>query len=338
MAKKTIALFELGDWRKKYLQEHLKGFNLKFFSNDIDNRNLKKAADADILAVFVASQVTEEVLSRLPKVKFITTLSTGFDHIDLAAAAKRRIKVANVPFYGENTVAEHAMALLLAISRKIPESEARTDRGIFNYEGLMGFDLKGKTIGVIGTGHIGQHLIKMAHGFDMKVIAFDKFPDRKAAKQLGFTYVSLAQLLKQSDVISLHLPYMKATHHVLNSQNMKLIKKGAVLINTARGGLIETKAMVREFQKGRLAALGLDVLEEEENVQDHLALLSPKFSRTQLKTTIENYVLMTSPNVVMTPHNAFNSKEALIRILDTTVENIKDFVAGKKLKNEVKIR
>jgi len=339
MARKLkIVFFETEGWQKKYLQRMLKKHQLTFFADDIDDKKLALVRDINVLAVFVGSLVSKSVMTALPKLQLITTMSTGFDHIDLKEVSKRKIKVTNVPFYGENTVAEHAMALLLSIAHKIHQSYERTNRGRFNFDGLTGFDLKGKTIGVIGTGHIGQHLIKMARGFDMKVIAYDKYPDKSVAKKQGFEYVPLGQLLRQADVISLHLPYMPSTHHLLNANNMKSIKKGAVLINTARGGLIDTKAMVAMLRSGRLSAVGLDVLEGEKDVKEEVEMLSKKWKAQDMRITIENHFLMHSENAIVTPHTAFNSKEAITRILDTTIENIESFAGNKKLQNQVKAK
>ena len=294
--------------------------------------------DATVLVVFVGSEVNRATLKSLPRLKFITTMSTGFDHIDLAACRQRGIPVTNVPYYGENTVAEHAMALLLSISRNIHKGYERTNRGQFDFTGLMGFDLKDKTIGIIGTGHIGQHLIRMAKGFDMKVIAYDAFPNKALAKESSFKYMGLTELLKQADIVSLHLPYLKATHHLLNAARFKIMKRGAVLINTARGGLVDTKAMVQALQSGQLSAVGLDVLEDEKYIKEEVEMLSPKFKSEDMRTTIENHMLMHSDNAVITPHMAFNSKEAIIRILDTTVGNIKSFIGSKSLANRVDLK
>ena len=338
MAKNKIVFFETSGWQQEYLQSKLKQYQPVFFDCNIDRKCLLKIKDATVLVVFVGSEVNRATLKSLPRLKFITTMSTGFDHIDLAACRQRGIPVTNVPYYGENTVAEHAMALLLSISRNIHKGYERTNRGQFDFTGLMGFDLKDKTIGIIGTGHIGQHLIRMAKGFDMKVIAYDAFPNKALAKESSFKYMGLTELLKQADIVSLHLPYLKATHHLLNAARFKIMKRGAVLINTARGGLVDTKAMVQALQSGQLSAVGLDVLEDEKYIKEEVEMLSPKFKSEDMRTTIENHMLMHSDNAVITPHMAFNSKEAIIRILDTTVGNIKSFIGSKSLANRVDLK
>jgi D-lactate dehydrogenase len=331
-----ITFFETTLEQEQYLKARLKKHSLRFFRTKIDSKSLKLVKDTEVLGVFIGSTVDAEVLKVLPKLKLIVTMSTGYDHIDLIACKKRKIVVANVPFYGENTVAEHAFALLLSISRKIHQSYLRTSHGNFSNDGLQGFDLKGKTIGVIGTGHIGRHVIRMAKGFDMNILAFDMYPDKAWAKKQGISYVTLSTLLKKSDIVTLHVPYMKATHHLLNKKNIALMKKGAVLINTARGGLVDTVAMVKALQQGKLQALGLDVFEGEQQIKEEAQLLTKDFTREDLIINIENHVLMHSDKVVLTPHNSFNSKEALERILAATVENIEQFIGKKKVNNQVK--
>ncbi|MBI3034501.1 hydroxyacid dehydrogenase, partial [Candidatus Woesearchaeota archaeon] len=239
---------------------------------------------------------------------------------------KRNITVCNVPFYGENTVAEHTFALILALSRKIIEGAERTRKGDFSLDGLRGFDLKGKTIGIVGMGSIGQHVARMAKGFEMNILAFDLRKDSKLAKSLGFRYVDFEYLLKNSSIITLHCPYSKATHHLINKSNIGKIKKGGILINTARGALIETEALVNALSRGIISSAGLDVLEEECAIKEEKQLLSKRFAQEcDLRTVLENHILQRMENVVITPHNAFNSTEALLRILDTTIENIKAY-------------
>ena len=219
------------------------------------------------------------------------------------------------------------MALLLSIARKIPESRTAVRNGDFSRRGLMGFDLKDKTIGIVGLGNIGKYTATMANGFGMKILAFDVAKDYAFAKRFGIRFVSLAALLSSSDVICLHAPYNKHTHHLINSQNIRHAKKGAVLINTARGGLVETQAVVTALQTGRLSAAGLDVLEEEELLgKTRLRKTLSPAARTLLRL---NTHVVQHPRVIVTPHNAFNTQEALQRILDTTVQNILAWAKGR---------
>ena len=185
-------------------------------------------------------------------------------------AKKRKIPICNVPTYGENTVAQHAMALLLALSKKIFRSTKRVKEGNYDYHGLRGFDLKGKTVGIIGTGHIGYYMIKMLSGFDVNVIAYDPFPNKDLAKELGFTYVSLNKLITDSDIISLHVPLLPDTHHMLGMKEVRKMKKGVIIINSARGGLVDPKALLWGLESGTIGGAGMDVLEEEAIIKDHI--------------------------------------------------------------------
>ena len=327
-----LAFFEIEDWEKDYVGKKLADFKVHYFSKPLSQENISLVKDVDIISGFVDSPINKEILDGLPQLKMIAARSTGFDHIDLRECKKRKIIVCNVPHYGENTVAEHAFALMLDLSRKIYDSIEKVKKEGFSIEGLTGFDLKGKTLGIVGMGHIGQHVARIANGFEMNVLGYDKFKDKSMQKSLGFTYVSLPELLKHSDIISLHMPYNEKTHHLLNHENMRLIKKGAYLINTARGGIVETNALAKALADGTLAGAGLDVLEEEQSIKEEKELMSKEFGKSQnIKTMLQNHVLMEQNNVIITPHNAFNSKEALIRILETTVENIEAFAKGKPI-------
>lgn len=311
-------------WQEEYLAEKLAAYNVLFEKKHAEalTETYKGAA---VLSPFVNSRIGKKEFDRFPDLKMIATRSTGFDHIDLKIAAERGIAVCNVPVYGENTVAEHAFALVLSLSRNLRKAYFKTRDNDFSLGGLMGFDLYGKTIGVIGTGHIGLHMIRMARGFGMNVTAFDVKPNRFMADVLGFKYVSFDELLGQSDILSLHVPYMKQTHHLINQGNLSKIKRGAVLINTARGGLVETGALICALDQGILSGAGLDVLEGEE-----LILEDKRFVEADKKQLLEqNRELLHRDNVIYTPHMGFYSKEAVIRILDTTVENIQNFLAGK---------
>ena len=322
-------------WEKEYIGSQQLTVNIQFAERlkEVSEEDLKKA---EVLSVFVSHPVSKEILEKMPNLKLIATRSTGFDHIDVTAAKEKSIQVVYVPSYGENTVAEFAFALLLALSRKIPEAhEQVTKTGSFDQSKLCGFDLKDKTIGIIGTGRIGTHAIKMAKGFDMKVVAYDPFPKQNLDKELGFQYVGFEELLSLSDVISLHASLSDNTHHMINEESIKHIKSGAVLINTARGGLVQTPALVKALEEGILSAAGLDVLEEEGDMVDETNLFdNPHPKLEELKNVLANHYLINHPRVIVTPHIAFNTKEAVKRILDTTIENIKSFASG-EIKNKI---
>lgn len=338
-AKKPLAsFFEIDTPEKRYFEQQLKRTPLRanYYATPLTAQSAKKVAQTEILGCFIDSDCSAKTLALLPKLQLIVTMSTGYNHIDLEYCKVHNIKVANVPTYGENTVAEHAFALILALAKNIPESINRTKANNFSLTGLQGFDLSGKTLGIVGMGNIGTHMAQMARGFSMHVLAYDPNQNMKLAKKLGFTYVSLDKLLQTSDIISLHAPLNKYTQHLLNRKNMMRIKKGAYIINTSRGELIETAALVTALKRKHIAGAGLDVLEEECAIREEKELLSPSFAKTcDLMTVIQSHHLINDPRVIVTPHNAFNSREANERILQTTVENIEGFLKG-KIKNLVK--
>lgn len=324
-----IHYFSSEPWEEEYVRAKLPNEEIVFHSGSFASFPDVADPQADVLCTFIESPIGEAEMGRFPALKLVATRSTGFDHIDLAAAKARGITVANVPFYGENTVAEFAFALLLALSRRIIDADERVREGTFSPAGLRGFDLSGKTIGIIGTGHIGAHMIRMAQGFGMNVVGFDAFPNADLSHALNFSYASLSELLAASDIITLHVPYNEHTHHLINKENVAGIKKGAYLINTARGAVVETNALVEALRSGILAGAGLDVLEEEGDLADATALLSSPHPREEaLKTALENHYLIDHPRVIVTPHLAFNTAEAVARILDTTIGNIRKFSEG----------
>ncbi|OGG93955.1 hypothetical protein A2609_02305 [Candidatus Kaiserbacteria bacterium RIFOXYD1_FULL_47_14] len=316
-------------WEEEFVRTKLPNEEIIFHEGSIAASPDFTDPDATVLCPFIESHIGEAELARFPALKFIATRSTGFDHIDLAATKAHNIIVSNVPFYGENTVAEFAFGLLLALSRRIIEADESVRQGLFSPVGFRGFDLADKTIGVVGTGHIGAHIIRMANGFGMKVIGFDAYPNTELAQKLGFSYVSLEELLASSDIVTIHVPYNKDTHHLINKENIGNLKKGAYLINTARGAIVETEALIEALKSGILAGAGLDVLEEEGDMADEIALLTnPHPKEAELKIALENHYLIDHPRVIVTPHLAFNTTEAVERILDTTIENIRAFSAG----------
>lgn len=325
----NIHYFAGETWEESYVKGKLPGDAITFHEGPLSAFPDLKDDSAEALCIFIDSHIGEEELSRFPALKLIATRSTGFDHIDLAVAKARGITVVTVPFYGENTVAEFTFALILSLSRRIPEAEAIVKAGGFSPTGLRGFDLEGKTLGVVGCGHIGMHVIRVANGFGMRVVGFETHPDPAVATANNFTFASLDELLAQSDIITLHVPYNPHTHHLINKENIGTIKKGAYLINTARGAVVETEALVEALQNGTLAGAGLDVLEEEGDLADEMLLLADEHpNEAALRVTLENHYLITHPRVIVTPHLAFNTTEAIERILDTTIENIRHFSEG----------
>jgi D-lactate dehydrogenase len=331
-----IAFFESSEEEISYLQAKLGGDDLIFSEKILDENSEEDLSEIEILSVFIYSIVSAKVIKKMPKLKLIVTRSTGFDHIDLATCKECKIVVTNVPTYGENTVAEHTFALILALSRKIVvSSEHVRHNGDFSLEGLRGFDLEGKTLGIIGTGKIGSKVVKIAHSFGMKILAFDKFKNEELIKKYDVEYLPLTKVLAGSDVISLNMRHTAETHHLINQEMIDCVKPGAILVNTARGGLIDTPVLLSALESGKLAGVGLDVLEDEGSVKEDIQLTSRQFTKRNLMVGLANALLVHKPNVIITPHNAFNSTEAFGRIMDTVVGNITSFEKGEMV-NAVK--
>jgi D-lactate dehydrogenase len=335
---KEIVFFEVTKIDKSYLKAKLKGFKLKFFDKCIQDVEISKFKSADMISVFIYSKVSSNILIKLKKLKQIATRSTGFEHINLPYCKDNNISVTNVPFYGENTVAEHTFALILNLSRKVHLTYLREKSGNFSIDGLQGFDLKGKTLGVLGAGKIGLNTIKIAKGFGMNVKAYDLHQDNFISELLHFDYVSVDEILKTSDIITLHMPYFKATHHFMNKSKLNKMKKGALLINTARGGLIDTNALYDNLIEGKIGGAGLDVIEGEELIGHEDELLKSKKCQNKIREVFQAHEIFDMPNVIYTPHNAFNSIEAIYRILDTTISNLENFGKKDKTIYEVKIK
>lgn len=321
----VISFFEVTDIEKKEFDKFFNRHNkAKFFEEPIQNVDIKEYQDSDIICVFVHSKVSKDTIDMCTNLKMIATRSTGTDHIDIMHANEKGIRVMNVPLYGENTVAEHTFALILALSRKIHESYIKTTSGSFSTDGLMGFDLRDKTIGIIGGGRIGLHVARMARSFGMHVRVYDIKQDDFLAEIINFKYVSLKELLEVSDIVSLHVPSNRHTHHMINKNTLEHMKHGSILINTARGDLVNTKDLIKALEDKKIYGAGLDVLEGENFLIEENMFNSPIEEATKV---IENNKKLTElPNVVITPHNAFNSIEAVQRIIAKTIANINELL------------
>jgi D-lactate dehydrogenase len=282
-----------------------------------------------VLSVFVGSRVGDELLAACPDLELVATRSTGYDHVDLAACKARGVVVANVPTYGENTVAEHTFALILALSRNVHKAWVRTQRGDFSLAGLQGFDLRGRVLGLVGTGHIGLHVAKIGRGFGMEVLAADPRPQPLLAEVIGFRYLELDELVARADIVSLHAPYTSASHHLVDRSLLARFKRGALLVNTARGGLVDTEALLWALDEGILGGAGLDVLEGEELLTEDRRMLASKHDESALRRLVENQLLAGREDVVVTPHIGFDSAEAVQRILDVTAGNVAAYLAGR---------
>lgn len=324
--------FETTEEEKNRLTELLKpliSLQVDFCEDKLQTENIQIAKDAEIISVFINSEINKEILAALPNLKLIATRSTGFDHLDLESAKENGVKISNVPSYGSRAVAEFTFGLILNLSRKIFEARKQLLEGDnFDISNLKGFNLSGKTLGVVGTGKIGKNVIKIANGFELKIIAYDLFPDKELAEKMGFAYLDLPGLLSQSDIVTLHTPYNESTHHLINKENISLFKPGAYLINTARGELVETDALIQALTSHHLAGAGLDVLESERQLKDEIAILAKGSDNFKdFKTLFEDQVLLDLPQIIVTPHIAFCSEEAIQEIEQTTAQNISGFLS-----------
>lgn len=324
-----ITVFELEQWERGAFETLAKGNDLNLLDRPLNAKTAADHAEAEAVSTFIYSRLDRAVLEQLPRLKLIATRSTGVDHIDLDYCEQHDVAVCNVPTYGDNTVAEHVFALLLTLSHKMDQAIDRTRKGDFSPRGLQGFDLEGKTFGVVGTGNIGRHVIRIAKGFGMEVVAYDVKPNSEAAAQLGFAYVDFDELLSRADVISLHVPATPQTRHLLSDEQFDRMKPCAVIINTSRGNVIDSQALIRGLAEGKVCGAGLDVLPEEPVIREEAELLRSVYERKHnLDALLADHVLIRLRNVVVTPHSAFNTREAVSRILETTVDNIESYIQG----------
>ena len=337
-----IVFVETEDDEQPFFVDSLDGHEVSF----VDTLE-EVPVDAEIVSVFVNSRVDGAFFRRRPEVVLVTSRSSSTDHLDFVAAKKRGVTLVNVPDYGAATVAEHTFALILGVVRKLRDCLA-SGRGKGSSERLRGIELHGKTIGVVGTGRVGLQVIRIAHGFAMKPVAYDMSPRHQMAQMLEFEYVTLERLLKISDIITLHIPLNAKTRHVLNARRIAKCKHGFILINTARGALVDIEALIAGLESGQVGGVGLDVLEDEKAFNaDSAKLLGAQIVQRiqavatpggdperreerlrELQGLMRNRRLLAHPNVFFTPHVGFNSVEAIERINIGTVENIQKFIAG----------
>ncbi len=322
-----IVIFETEPWEEEAFRPFQDEHEVVLTGAKLTEDNVNAYHDANIISTFIYSDLHQEILQVFDNLMMIATRSTGYDHIPLDYCQENDIAVANVPEYGDNTVAEHVFGLLLCISHNLVEAVDRTRRGDFSLRGLQGFDLKGKTLGVIGTGSIGEYVIRIAKGFNMRILAFDVQPREKLAEDLGFNYVEMNKLLSESDIITLHVPANEHTHHLISDDEFHQMKEGVVIINTARGSVLHIEALARALADGKVGAAGLDVLPDEPTIREESELLRSFYQEQHnLRSLLAGHVLLRLRNVIITPHNAFYTREAIWRILDTTVENIEAFI------------
>lgn len=326
-----IAFFDTKPYDISFFDNENLNFNyyIKYYKNKLNIDTVFQSKGYDVICAFVNDQITKEVADVLYDygIKLIALRCAGYNNVDLKAVYGK-IHVVRVPSYSPYAVAEHAVALILTLNRKIHKAYYRTRENNFNIDGLLGFDLYGKTAGIIGVGQIGKVMIQILKGFGMRVLAYDRHPDYDFANKLQFDYVDLDTLYKESDIISLHCPLTKETYHLINKESINKMKDGVMIINTGRGQLINTKDLIAALKAHKIGYAGLDVYEEE----------SEYFFEDFSNEIISDDVLarlLTFPNVIITSHQAFFTKEALKNIAYTTLANIKDFFNEQKLQNEI---
>ena len=327
--KMTISFFSTQSYDKTYFNKYNETNELRYFEVALSEQTVALVNGSQAICVFVNDTITEGVIEQLAKmgVKLIALRCAGYNNVNLDAAKKYGLTIVRVPAYSPHAVAEHAVALILTLNRKTHKAYNRVREGNFSLERLTGFDLFGKTVGVVGTGKIGETFCGIMKGFGCKVLAYDIF-ENKALITEGVTYTTLESLLKQADIVSLHCPLNDATNHLINAQSLATMKQGAMLINTGRGGLIDTQAVIEALKTGQLGYLGLDVYEQEDKL----------FFRDFSESIIQDDVilrLLSFPNVLITAHQAFFTDEALTQIAQITLRNIECFEKGLTLENVI---
>lgn len=325
-----ITFFSTQAYDKVFFEKHNIGFGYKldFFDTQLNEQTAKLIQDTEIVCVFVNDVVNESVIKKLAKknVKIIALRCAGFNNVDLEAAKKFGIKVCRVPAYSPEAVAEHAMAMILTLNRKTHKAYNRVREQNFSLNGLLGFDLRGKTIGIIGTGNIGKAFARIVKGFGCNILSYDIVTDAEMEKD-GVTFVSLETIFKESEIISLHCPLNEQTKHLINKKSIASMKDGVMIINTSRGGLIETASVIEGLKEGKIGYLGIDVYEQEEKL----------FFRDLSADIIQDDAiqrLMSFPNVLVTAHQAFFTNEALTQIALVTFGNIKELQENNEIKNK----
>lgn len=326
-----IAFFDTKPYDKEIF-DHVNqgyGYEIKYFKHHLSPESALMATGYEIVCIFVNDMVSEEVVNKLWEggTRMIALRCSGFNNVDLKAA-HQKINIVRVPAYSPNAIAEHTIALMLTLNRKIHRAYFRTRDANFSLQGLMGFDMFGKTAGVIGSGKIGKVLMQILKGFGMRVLTFDPYPDYSFAEEHKVEYVSLNELFGNSDIISLNCPLTAETQYIINERSLSLMKPGVMLINTGRGKLIETRSLIEALKTGKVGAAGLDVYEEE----------SEFFFEDLSNRILTDDVLarlLTFNNVIITSHQGFFTREALSNIAQTTLDNIRAFAEQKPLKNEI---
>ncbi|WP_051920350.1 NAD(P)-dependent oxidoreductase [Thermodesulfobacterium hydrogeniphilum] len=320
---------------KEKLQDLFEEMDITFTNDFLDENTCQNYQDVDIAVIQIKSHVTENVINQLPNLKFLITRTTGTDHIDILACQKKGVIIANCSHYASTTVAEYTIALVFALAKKLKPAIEKSKVLDFSKEGLLGIDLIDKTIGIVGTGRIGSEVARIAHGIGMEILAYDISPSQELAKKYNVNYVDLDTLLKRSDVITILIPYYPKTHHLINKDNIRLVKDDAIFINTARGPIVDTEALIWALRNNKLqGGIALDVFEGEKVLLEISNSLNKTFTLEEYEKALKVLYLLKFPNTIFTPHVAFYTKDAIERVIDWVVDNIYQFLTYKTLPNK----
>lgn len=327
-----IVYFDVETYEEEFLKEKNQGNNYILVKEPLNDLEPIKSeyADADIISVFTTSRVNKNVLKQFKNLKLITLRSVGFNHVDIEYCKEHNIIVENSPGYGNQSVAEFALALLMNVTRKVTTSYSEYKNARISAASLMGEELCGKNMGIVGLGKIGSAFAKIAYGLGMNILGYDKYENEDLKKNYNVQYVDFDTLLKDSDFISIHAPMSKENYHMFNSESFEKMKNTAILINTGRGELIDTAALFNALVSNKIAGAGLDVLENEQTMTDFDYMIGlNRLDKLTLEQTVINSKMFQLDNVILTPHIAYNTKEAIERILKTTMSNIEAFMQNK---------
>ncbi|WP_276366602.1 2-hydroxyacid dehydrogenase [Chryseolinea sp. H1M3-3] len=325
-----VAIYSTHKFEKTYLENYCKAHSLRFLETRLTIETVGLAQGMDAISIFVNDDASAPVLQKLKEtgVNYIALRSAGFNHVDLKEAKRLGIRLARVPDYSPAAIAEHTVALMLVLNRKLIKANTRVHDMNFSLDGLTGFDMSGKTVGILGTGKIGSVVARIMHGFNCHILAYDPYENEELKNKYNVRYTDYQTLFKQSDIITLHLPLTPESKYIINKENIESMKTGAMLINTSRGGLVDTKEVIKALKSGKIGSFGIDVYEEEGGLffEDHsdIILQDDVIAR-----------LMTFQNVMITSHQAFLTHEALVKIAETTGYNLECWEKGTSSVNEI---
>lgn len=321
-----LSFFNLSDNKKEIAKEKFNNFDLKFFDDSINKTNISEFSDSEIICICPKSNANKMILEKCKNLKYVVTRSTGFDHIDSEYCKDNDIKIKNTIKYGGRTVAEYQFALILSLTRKIRQAQERVKNKSFLKDNLQGFDLYGKTIGVIGCGNIGKNVIRIANGFGMNVLVYTRTINKELENKLNFKYVGLEEIYLNSDVISINIPITEETYHLIDKESFNKMKNNVLLINTSRGKIINTDDLISAIENKKIAGAALDVIEGEKFLKGDFLDIDSNEKQLIVKN-LER--LLNFENVIIPPHNAYNTKEAVDRIFEETIQNIKECIEEK---------